>query len=114
MHGMTAQTALVTGATGGIGVHIARQLAEQGWMVLVGARDEARAAEVAAPFGGRPLLLDVTDAGTIASAAATVGELDVLVNNAGISLDTEVFGTALFPVIALWRIVTTPTRSYGG
>jgi NAD(P)-dependent dehydrogenase (short-subunit alcohol dehydrogenase family) len=33
-------------------------------------------------------LLDVTDAGTIARAAATVPELDVLVNNAGISLDT--------------------------
>jgi NADP-dependent 3-hydroxy acid dehydrogenase YdfG len=33
-------------------------------------------------------LLDVTDADTIATAAATVPELDVLVNNAGISLDT--------------------------
>ena len=85
---MTASTALVTGATGGIGLHIARQLAQQGWTVLVGARDQARGAEVAAQFGGHPLLLDVTDASTIASAAATVGELDVLVNNAGISLDT--------------------------
>jgi NAD(P)-dependent dehydrogenase (short-subunit alcohol dehydrogenase family) len=42
----------------------------------------------AAEFGGRSLLLDVTDADTIAAAAATVPELDVLVNNAGISLDT--------------------------
>ncbi|HTX07183.1 MAG TPA: SDR family NAD(P)-dependent oxidoreductase [Solirubrobacteraceae bacterium] len=81
-------TALVTGATGGIGLHIARQFAELGWMVLVGARDEARGAEVAAGFGARPVLLDVTDADTIARAAATVSELDVLVNNAGISLDT--------------------------
>ena len=46
---MTASTALVTGATGGIGLHIASQLAEQGWTVLVGARDAARGAEVAAP-----------------------------------------------------------------
>jgi NAD(P)-dependent dehydrogenase (short-subunit alcohol dehydrogenase family) len=84
---MTASTALVTGATSGIGLHIADQLARRGWTVLVGARDEARGAEVAARFGGRPLLLDVTDAGTIATAAATVRELDVLVNNAGISLD---------------------------
>src|ERR1700733_902864 len=88
MRGMTGSTALVTGATGGIGLHIARQLAEQGWNVLLGVRDETRGAEVAAQFGGRPLLLDVTDAGSIARAAALVTELDVLVNNAGISLDT--------------------------
>ncbi|HWF74705.1 MAG TPA: SDR family NAD(P)-dependent oxidoreductase, partial [Solirubrobacteraceae bacterium] len=46
--------------------------------------------EAAAEFGGRPLLLDVTDAETIATAAAGVPELDVLVNKAGISLDTGV------------------------
>ena len=63
-------------------------MAEQGWTVLVGARDAARGAEVAAQFGGRPLSLDVTEADSIAAAAATVPELDVLVNNAGISLDT--------------------------
>jgi NAD(P)-dependent dehydrogenase (short-subunit alcohol dehydrogenase family) len=85
---MSSYTALVTGATGGIGVHIARQLSERGWTVLVGARDAARGAEVAAEFGGRPLLLDVTDADSIAAAAATVSELDVLINNAGVSLDT--------------------------
>jgi NAD(P)-dependent dehydrogenase (short-subunit alcohol dehydrogenase family) len=87
MRGMTASTALVTGATSGIGLHIVRQFAELGWTVLVGARDTERGAEVAAEVGGRPLLLDVTDADTIARAAATVPALDVLVNNAGISLD---------------------------
>ena len=85
---MRSSTALVTGATGGIGLHVARQLAERGWTVLVGARDAARSAEIAAEFGGRPLSLDVTDADSIAAAAATVPELDLLVNNAGISLDT--------------------------
>ena len=87
---MSSSTALVTGATGGIGLHIARQLAERGWAVLVGARDAARGVEVASQFGGRPLALDVTDAESIAAAAATVPELDALVNNAGISLDTGV------------------------
>lgn len=85
---MATPTALVTGATGGIGLHIARQFAERSWTVLLGARDAARGAEVAAGFGARPILLDVTDERTIAAAAATVSELDVLVNNAGISLDT--------------------------
>jgi NAD(P)-dependent dehydrogenase (short-subunit alcohol dehydrogenase family) len=85
---MSSSTALVTGATGGIGLHIARQLAERGWTVLVGARDAARGEEVAAGLGGRPLALDVTDAQSVAAAAAAVSELDVLVNNAGISLDT--------------------------
>jgi NADP-dependent 3-hydroxy acid dehydrogenase YdfG len=89
---MSSPTALVTGATGGIGLHIARQFAEQGWTVLVGARDAARGGEVAVQFGGRPLLLDVTDADSIATAAATVFDLDVLVNNAGISLDTRSAG----------------------
>jgi NAD(P)-dependent dehydrogenase (short-subunit alcohol dehydrogenase family) len=84
---MSASTALVTGATSGIGLHIARQLAENGYAVLVGTRDTDRGAEVAAQVGGRPLFLDVTDADTIARAAATVPKLDVLVNNAGISLD---------------------------
>jgi NAD(P)-dependent dehydrogenase (short-subunit alcohol dehydrogenase family) len=85
---MSSSTALVTGATGGIGVHIARQLAEQGWTVLVGARDAARGAEVASQFDGCSVWLDVTDADSIAAAAANVSTLDVLVNNAGISLDT--------------------------
>jgi len=85
-----SSTGLVTGATSGIGLHIARQLAERGWTVLVGARDAARGADVAAEIGGRPLLLDVTDAESIAVAASTVSELDVLVNNAGISLDTGI------------------------
>ncbi len=51
----------------------------------IGAAREAVAAEI----GGRPLSLDVIDAARIAGAAAAVSQLDVLVNNAGISLDTE-------------------------
>ena len=85
---MTALAVLVTGATGGIGLHIARQFADRGWTVHVGARDSARGEEVAAQVGGRVVALDVTDVDTIAAAAMTVPELDVLLNNAGISLDT--------------------------
>jgi NAD(P)-dependent dehydrogenase (short-subunit alcohol dehydrogenase family) len=84
---MSPSIALVTGATGGIGKEIARQLATLGWTVLVGARDPGRGEEVATEVGGQSLLLDVTDPAGIAAAAASVPELDVLVNNAGISLD---------------------------
>lgn len=88
LDGMNPSTALVTGATSGIGLEIARLLADRGWTVLLGARDVERGEKTAADVGGRVLPLDVTDAASIRAAAATVPTLDVLVNNAGISLDT--------------------------
>jgi NAD(P)-dependent dehydrogenase (short-subunit alcohol dehydrogenase family) len=120
---MTPSTALVTGASGGIGLHIARQFAERGWTVLLAARDARRGAEAAAEFGARPVLLDVTDPDTIATAAAAVTELDVLVNNAGISLDTgapvtetdvgafrRTYGTNVFGVIAVTNALVPALR----
>lgn len=82
-------TALVTGATGGIGREIARQLLAAGVEVLVGARDPERGRRTVAELGcgARAIALDVTDAAAIAAAAAQVQTLDVLVNNAGVSLD---------------------------
>ena len=81
--------ALVTGANKGIGLQIARQLASAGHTVYVGSRDTARGERAAAEIGGdaRLLVLDVTDAASIADAARQVGTLDILVNNAGISGD---------------------------
>lgn len=84
---MNSCTALVTGASSGIGKEIVRQLAGQGWTVLLGARDLQRGEQAAVETGGRLLPLDVTDAASIAAAAASVTTLDVLVNNAGISPD---------------------------
>ena len=79
--------ALVTGASGGIGKAIARQLVQAGHVVHVGARDAERGRAVVEELGGgaRLLVLDVTDAEGVAAAAAAVAQLDVLVNNAGIS-----------------------------
>lgn len=84
---MSHPTALVTGANSGIGKEIARQLLSAGFTVHVGARDTGRgqAAVDELGAGARLLRLDVTDEQSVASAAAQVRELDVLVNNAGIS-----------------------------
>jgi NAD(P)-dependent dehydrogenase (short-subunit alcohol dehydrogenase family) len=85
---MNGRTALVTGASSGIGKEISQQLAALGWDVIVGARDAERGEKTAAEVAGRLLVLDVTDPVGVAAAAAAVPKLDVLVNNAGISLDT--------------------------
>ncbi|WP_337268804.1 SDR family NAD(P)-dependent oxidoreductase [Oryzifoliimicrobium ureilyticus] len=85
--------ALVTGANKGIGLEIARQLAEAGIAVIMGARDAGRgqaAAEKLASEGHsvEAVHLDLDDEETIAKAAADIGarhgRLDILVNNAGI------------------------------
>ncbi|MBN9021993.1 MAG: SDR family NAD(P)-dependent oxidoreductase, partial [Rhizobiales bacterium] len=85
--------ALVTGGNKGIGLEIARQLAEAGLAVIIGARDEARAAAAIADLArdgiaAESVTLDVTDPATIAAAASWIadrhGRLDILVNNAGI------------------------------
>jgi NAD(P)-dependent dehydrogenase (short-subunit alcohol dehydrogenase family) len=88
--------ALVTGANRGIGRETARQLAEKRYDVIVSARDADKAREAAEAIGGRPLRLDVSDRASVDEAAAAVaedpGELDVLVNNAGIVIDGGVPG----------------------
>jgi NAD(P)-dependent dehydrogenase (short-subunit alcohol dehydrogenase family) len=79
--------ALVTGANKGIGKEIARQLAGAGLTVYAGSRDAARGRRAVEEIGGdtRLLVLDVTDAASIADAASQIDALDILVNNAGVS-----------------------------
>lgn len=82
-------TALVTGATRGVGLEVARRLVEAGLLVYLGARDAARGSAAADAIGATPIVVDVTDMESIAAAASRVrdeiGSLDVLVNNAGIA-----------------------------
>ncbi|WP_328442906.1 SDR family NAD(P)-dependent oxidoreductase [Amycolatopsis sp. NBC_00438] len=80
-------TTLVTGANKGIGYETARQLVAAGHTVYVGARDAERGREAAGRLGARFVRLDVTDDASVATAVKTIeadGELDVLVNNAGV------------------------------
>ncbi len=86
---MNDSTALVTGANKGIGKEIARQLVAAGFTVHVGSRDPERGQQAVDEIGGgaRLLVLDVTEATSIADAARQVEDLDVLVNNAGVMVD---------------------------
>jgi NAD(P)-dependent dehydrogenase (short-subunit alcohol dehydrogenase family) len=86
---MNDSTALVTGANKGIGKEIARQLVAAGFTVHVGSRDPERGRQAVDEIGAgaRLLVLDVTEAKSIADAAQQVQDLDVLVNNAGIMVD---------------------------
>jgi NADP-dependent 3-hydroxy acid dehydrogenase YdfG len=81
------RTAVVSGASSGIGLATARRLAAEGFDVVMGARREDRMAPVAAAIGARALPLDVTDAGSVAAFAAALDRVDVLVNNAGGAFD---------------------------
>jgi NAD(P)-dependent dehydrogenase (short-subunit alcohol dehydrogenase family) len=86
---MNDSTALVTGANKGIGKEIARLLVAEGLTVYVGSRDAGRGERAVEELGSgaRLLVLDVTDADSIAEAARRLDALDVLVNNAGVMVD---------------------------
>lgn len=74
---------MVTGASSGIGAAAARQLAADGWDVVVGARRIDRLRDLADEIGARALPLDVTDQASVDAFCAAVDECRVLVNNAG-------------------------------
>jgi 3-oxoacyl-[acyl-carrier protein] reductase len=93
MFDLSGMTALVTGASGGIGSAIAKGLAGQGARVaLSGTREEALQ-KVAAEIGGDPVILpaNLSDAeavdGLVPRAVEALGKLDILVNNAGVTRD---------------------------
>lgn len=78
-----ARTAVVTGASSGIGAATARVLAAQGWDVVIGARRVERLEALASEIGGRSFALDVTSQESVDAFCAEVESCDLLVNNAG-------------------------------
>ncbi|MEM7745275.1 MAG: SDR family oxidoreductase [Pseudomonadota bacterium] len=93
MSDLTGKSAVVTGASRGIGAAAARELAKAGAAVVLAARNTQEIAEVAEEIraaGGtaRPIACDVTDfaavEGAVATADSLTGSLDIFVNNAGV------------------------------
>lgn len=90
---LEGKTALVTGASSGLGQHFAKVMAEAGATVVISARRMERLQLVAAEIeaiGGNvlPVMMDVTDNSSIKAAfdtaEAQLGSIDILVNNAGV------------------------------
>ena len=91
---LTGRTALVTGATAGIGRAVALQLAARGATVLVHGRDPRRAAAVVDEITGqggtaRFVAADLSVADEVLKLAEAAGDVDILVNNAGIYVFTS-------------------------
>ena len=83
------RTALVTGASSGIGTATVRSLAAAGFRVVAAARRLERCEEVAREVDGRALRLDVADPASVAQLAEALPEVSVLINNAGGALGLE-------------------------
>jgi NAD(P)-dependent dehydrogenase (short-subunit alcohol dehydrogenase family) len=134
------RTALVTGGNRGIGQQVARELASDGWDVLVAARDHAKGQAAAARLrketGGRlkAVELDVTSDDAVAAAARKLRDgairIDALVNNAGVfgaargpggvarTIETNFFGPlrvtlGLLPLLRDGATITNVTSGMG-
>lgn len=113
MFRLDGQTALITGASQGIGFALAEGLAGAGARVVLNGRDPARLAEAAARIpGALTLALDVTDHAAARTAVdgfeAGVGAIDILVNNAGMQHRAPLED---FPQDAFQRLLQTNVAS---
>jgi len=119
-------TAVVTGASSGIGAASARALAADGFHVVCAARRRDRIEALAEEIGGRAVVCDVTDAASVAELAAAVESVDVLLNNAGGAFDqatveeadvedwAEMFDVNVLGVVRVTQALLPALRADGG
>jgi NAD(P)-dependent dehydrogenase (short-subunit alcohol dehydrogenase family) len=110
---LEGQRALATGATSGIGRAVALQLAQEGAEVLVHGRDAARGAETVAEItaaGGNAgfFAADLGEVADVQWLASEIGDVDILINNAGISVFAP---TAEFDVAAFDTMFASNVRA---
>ncbi|MER5970600.1 SDR family NAD(P)-dependent oxidoreductase [Streptomyces sp. NPDC002055] len=86
---IAGSTVLLTGATGGIGRTLARQLAARGATLLVTGRRPEALRPLAAELGARPLVADLADRAHVERLAAEAGPVDILVANAALPSSGE-------------------------
>src|SRR5688572_26717635 len=85
MRPLEEQRILITGSTDGLGRHVAAELAGRGAGVLMHGRDPSKVGEVAREVGAEAgLVADLADLAQVRRLAEEAGELDTLVNNAGV------------------------------
>jgi 3-oxoacyl-[acyl-carrier protein] reductase len=123
---LDGKTALVTGASRGIGRAIAQELARAGADVVVGYRSGAdEATEVASEIGGRAVQADVSTPDEARRLVEEAGNVDILVNNAGLTRDgvlarmsdddwRAVIDTNLSSIFYTCRAVTRPMMKKRG
>ena len=100
-----SKTAVITGASAGIGAATAVRLAREGFEVVLGARRVDRLEEVARASGGIARELDVTDAASVRRFCDAVDRVDVLVNNAGMAAGLTPLGELSDEAAArMWQV----------
>ncbi|MGN0062856.1 MAG: SDR family NAD(P)-dependent oxidoreductase [Nocardioides sp.] len=116
VHPATAPTALVTGATAGIGLEFARQLATRGDDLVLVARDTARLEHVAQELRGRGVVVETITADLTVPAELAVVEarladverpVDLLVNNAGFGLKKRFLDNPIADEVAMLDVLVT-------
>ena len=95
---LNGKTALVTGATSGLGCAIAREMAAEGAQLMLTGRNQAAGAALANELGARFVAGDIADPGfpdrLIAETVSALGRLDILINNAGITHRGSILDTS--------------------
>lgn len=113
-HATTPQTALITGASRGLGEALARRLSADGWELILDARGESDLQAVADSLSGPVTAIagDITDPRhrrQLVEAVRTVGGLDAIINNAGVLGPSPQSGLVAYPLDTLEQVLRINT-----